>query len=39
MALSLHKRAVGVFSNRRDAEYTLNELRNAGFNMDKVSVV
>lgn len=33
------KRAVGVFSNRRDTEYALHELRNAGFAMDNVSVV
>jgi hypothetical protein len=31
--------AVGVFSNRRDAEYALTELRDAGFNMDRVSVI
>ncbi len=39
MALGLNKRAVGVFPSRRDAEQALNELRNAGFPMDKVSVV
>jgi len=26
-------------SSRREAEYALHELRDAGFNMDKVSVV
>lgn len=38
-ALSQHKRAVGVFSSRRDAEYALSELRDAGFPMAKVSVI
>ncbi|EAW35317.1 general stress protein [Lyngbya sp. PCC 8106] len=32
-------RAVGLFSNRRDAEAALHRLRDIGFNMDKVSVV
>lgn len=39
MALSDRKRAVGVFSNRRDAERALMELRDSGFPMDRVSVV
>ena len=39
MTLGLNKRAVGVFPSRRDAEQALNQLRNAGFSMDKVSVV
>lgn len=39
MALSINKRAVGVFSNRQDAEHALTELRDAGFPMDRVSVV
>lgn len=39
MALSQHKRAVGVFANRRDAEQALHELRDSGFSMDKVSVI
>lgn len=34
-----HKRAVGVFANRQDTERALTELRNAGFNMDRVSVI
>ncbi|MBD2773396.1 general stress protein [Iningainema tapete] len=34
-----HQRAVGVFSSRSDAEYALTELRDAGFNMNKVSVI
>ena len=33
------RRAVGTFSNREDAEFALQELQAAGFNMDKVSVV
>ncbi|HAJ62100.1 MAG TPA: histidine kinase [Cyanobacteria bacterium UBA8543] len=39
MALSQQKRAVGVFSSRRDVEYALSELRDAGFPMAKVSVI
>lgn len=31
--------AVGIFSNRQDAEYALTDLRDAGFNMDRVSVI
>ena len=38
-ALNDYKRAVGVFSSRRDAENALHELRDAGFSMDRVSVV
>lgn len=37
--MSSHKRAVGVFSNRRDAENALHELKASGFNMDHVSVI
>ena len=33
------RHAVGTFSTREDAEYALRELRDARFNMDKVSVV
>lgn len=33
------QRAVGLFSSRSDAETALSELRESGFNMDKVSVV
>lgn len=33
------KRAVGTFPTRQDAEMALIELRDAGFNMDKVSAV
>lgn len=38
-AIGKHKRAVGVFPNRRDAEHALHELRDSGFPMDRVSVV
>jgi hypothetical protein len=37
--LYIHKRAVGVFSRRHDAEVALTELRNAGFPMNQVSLV
>jgi hypothetical protein len=37
--LNQQKRAVGVFSSRRDAEHALSELRDAGFPMAKVSVI
>jgi len=33
------KRAIGVFSRREDAETALTELRNAGFPMDRVSLI
>lgn len=39
MALTHHKRAVGTFSNYRDAEIALQELRSSGFPMDRVSIV
>lgn len=39
MALGQHKRAVGVFSNRSDAEYAINELKRAGFPTSRVSVI
>jgi uncharacterized membrane protein len=39
MALNQQKRAVGVFPNRQDAERALQELKNSGFSMDKVSVI
>jgi len=32
-------KSAGVFSSRREAEYALHELRDAGFNMNNVSVV
>ncbi|MEH2362245.1 histidine kinase [Nostoc sp.] len=39
MVVGLHKRGVGVFSNRRDAERALHELKNVGFDMNRVSVI
>ncbi len=39
MVLGQHKRAVGVFPRRHDAEHALHELRDSGFPMDRVSVV
>ncbi len=38
-SMSSTRRAVGVFSNRRDAENALHELKASGFNMDHVSVI
>lgn len=34
-----HKRAVGVFSNRRDVEHALHELKKVGFDMNRISVI
>lgn len=39
MAIEQQRRAVGVFSERRDAELALRELRDSHFPMDKVSVI
>ena len=39
MASGQHKRAVGVFSARQEAEYALQELKNANFPMSNVSVI
>ncbi|MEH2241995.1 histidine kinase [Nostoc sp.] len=39
MVVGVHKRGVGVFSNRRDVEHALHELKNTGFDMDRVSVI
>ncbi|WP_026734403.1 general stress protein [Fischerella sp. PCC 9605] len=39
MVVGERRRAVGVFSNRSDAEYALTELRDAGFNMNQISVI
>ena len=39
MALGQHKRAVGVFPTRGEAERALNELRDSSFPMDRISVV
>ena len=33
------RRAVGTFMTRQDAEFALQELQEAGFNMNKVSVI
>ncbi|MGK7948472.1 MAG: general stress protein [Xenococcaceae cyanobacterium] len=33
------RHAIGTFATREDAEYALRELRDAGFDMDKVSVI
>ncbi len=39
MVVGVHRRAVGVFSNRRDVEHALHELKNVGFDMNRVSVI
>jgi hypothetical protein len=39
MVVGVHRRAVGVFANRRDAEAALHELKKSGFDMNRVSVV
>lgn len=39
MVVGEHKRAVGAFSSRNDIEYALRELRDAGFDMNKASVI
>ncbi len=39
MVIGVHRRAVGVFPNRRDVEGALHELRDSGFPMDRVSVI
>jgi len=39
MVVGVHRRAVGVFANRRDAEEALHELKKSGFDMSRVSVV
>ena len=39
MATNELRHAIGTFATREDAEYALRELRDAGFNMDKVSVI
>lgn len=36
---SRHKRIVGTFANRSDAEMALRELKNADYPMDRVSVI
>lgn len=39
MAVGRTQHAIGIFSSRREAEHALTELRDAGFNMDRVSVI
>ena len=39
MVATVRRRAVGTFSNRRDIEQALHELKNSGFSMDRVSVI
>jgi uncharacterized membrane protein len=39
MALINNRRAVGVFSSRKEAESALHDLKNSGFTMDRVSVI
>ncbi|MEA5514729.1 general stress protein [Nodularia sp. UHCC 0506] len=39
MVANVRRRAVGTFSNRRDIEQALHELKNSGFSMDRVSVI
>ncbi|MEH2290159.1 general stress protein [Nostoc sp.] len=39
MVLNQYKRAIGVFTHRRDAEQAVHELRDSGLAMEKVSVV
>lgn len=39
MVLGQYRRAIGVFSRERDVEDALNDLQNAGFPMDRVSVI
>jgi uncharacterized membrane protein len=39
MTANYLKRAVGTFPTRQDAEAALIELRDAGFNMDKISAI
>ena len=39
MAIDKMRHAIGTFSTREDAEFALKELQEAGFNMDRVSVI
>lgn len=39
MANNELRHAIGTFATREDAEYALRELRDAGFNMNRVSVI
>ena len=39
MVLTVCKYAVGIFSIRQDVEAALNELKNAGFSLEKISLL
>ncbi|NJL85454.1 MAG: hypothetical protein HC886_04965 [Leptolyngbyaceae cyanobacterium SM1_1_3] len=39
MTLSKHRRAIGVFSRERDAQYAYEELKQSGFPIERVSVI
>jgi len=39
VGINNHRRAIGTFPNRRAAEHALNELRDSGFPMDRVSII
>ncbi|WP_258000167.1 general stress protein [Fischerella thermalis] len=39
MVVGIHRRAVGVFSHRRDAEAAINDLRAAGFPLSQISLI
>jgi hypothetical protein len=39
MVIGRHRRALGVFPHRRDAEQALHELKNSGFPMERVSII
>ncbi|MBE9015285.1 DUF1269 domain-containing protein [Chroococcidiopsis sp. CCALA 051] len=39
MTLGYHRRAVGTFERRKDAERALNELKHSGFGMGRVSII
>ena len=39
MSIGTYRRGIGVFSSKQTAEFALNELRDSGFPMDKVSVI
>ncbi|MBW4643849.1 MAG: histidine kinase [Goleter apudmare HA4340-LM2] len=39
MVVGVHRRAVGVFSHRQNAEQALHELKHSGFPMDRVSII
>jgi Heat induced stress protein YflT len=39
MLVKESKRAVGLFPNRKQAQQALNELKDSGFAMDKVSII